>query len=78
MVLYLDQIRTKLELLHQFYFAEKEENDGTKFYSLADLKGIRNDADFAKHYLAGFYGGVPILSKYLNEQNIEEDGALGN
>jgi len=62
----------------QFYFAEKEENDGTKFYSLADLKGIRNDADFAKHYLAGFYGGVPILSKYLNEQNIEEDGALGN
>ena len=27
---------------------EKEENEGTRLYSLAELKGIRNDADFAK------------------------------
>ncbi len=49
----------------QFYFTEKDENEATKLYSLADLKGISNDADFAKQYLAGFYGGIPLLSNYL-------------
>lgn len=62
----------------QFYFAEKEQNEGTRFYSLADLKGIRNDADFAKQYLAGFYGGVPMLSEFLNDNNATNDGTLGS
>lgn len=62
----------------QFYFAEKEENEGTRLYSLAELKGIRNDADFAKQYLAGFYGGVPVLSNFLDDKNMNDDGALGN
>jgi hypothetical protein len=48
----------------QFYFAEKDEKQSTRFYSLSELKGIRNDADFAKHYLAGFYGGLPMLSAF--------------
>lgn len=51
----------------QFYFTEKNEDDSTKLYSLADLKGIRNDADFAKQYLAGFYGALPILTDYIND-----------
>ncbi|OFX23503.1 MAG: hypothetical protein A2033_16120 [Bacteroidetes bacterium GWA2_31_9] len=51
----------------QFYFTEKNEDDSTKLYSLADLKGIRNDADFAKQYLAGFYGALPIITDYINE-----------
>ena len=62
----------------QFYFAEKEKNEGTRLYSLSELKGIRNDADFAKQYLAGFYGGVPVLSEFLNEKNIENEGTLGS
>ena len=62
----------------QFYFAEKDQNEGTRLYSLADLKGIRNDADFAKQYLAGFYGGVPILSEFLNDLNAENNGTLGS
>lgn len=48
----------------QFYFTEKTEHNETKLFSLADLKGIRNDADFAKQYLAGFYGALPILADY--------------
>lgn len=51
----------------QFYFTEKSEDDSTRLYSLSDLKGIRNDADFAKQYLAGFYGALPILEDYSNE-----------
>jgi len=62
----------------QFYFAEKEQNEGTRLYSLADLKGIRNDADFAKQYLAGFYGGVPMLSEFLNYNDANNDGTLGS
>ncbi len=56
----------------QFYFTEKNEDHSTRLYSLADLKGIRNDADFAKQYLAGYYGALPILKDYklkLQDQN---------
>ena len=62
----------------QFYIAEKDINDGTKLFSLAELRGIRNDADFAKQYLAGFYGGRPLLTEFLNDNNLKNDGTLGN
>lgn len=51
----------------QFYFTEKGEDESTRLYSLADLKGIRNDADFARQYLAGFYGALPVLDEISNE-----------
>ncbi|WP_143011406.1 AAA family ATPase [Chitinophaga filiformis] len=51
----------------QFYFAEKTLLEDTKLYSLADLKGIRNNADFARQYLSGAYGALPILGNYLEE-----------
>ncbi len=57
----------------QFYFTEKNEHNSTRLYSLADLKGIRNDADFAKQYLAGYYGAVPMLEKYYSTQNSGEN-----
>jgi len=38
-------------------------------YSLGDLKGIRNDADFAKQYLAGYYGALPHLENYCSTEN---------
>ncbi len=63
----------------QFYLAEKEEDESTRLYSLAELKGIRNDADFAKHYLAGFYGSLPMLSQFYDENNIQQyEGTLGS
>jgi uncharacterized protein len=45
----------------QFYFAEKDTQEATYLFSLSDLKGVRNDADFSRHYLAGFYGALPLL-----------------
>ncbi len=50
----------------QFYFTEKTVSDETRAYSLADLKGIRNSADFAQQYLSGFYGALPQLGKFLS------------
>ncbi len=55
----------------QFYFAEKTIYEATKLYSLADLKGIRNNADFARQYLAGIYGALPILGDYLENTDLE-------
>jgi AAA15 family ATPase/GTPase len=60
----------------QFYFTEKYNETETKMYSLSDLKGIRNDADFAKQYLTGIYGGVPSLHDLINNQTRTEDGDL--
>ena len=57
----------------QFYLTEKNEDNSTRLYSLADLKGIRNDADFAKQYLAGYYGALPILEDYLQINNSKDD-----
>ncbi|MBW8683324.1 AAA family ATPase [Chitinophaga rhizophila] len=51
----------------QFYFAEKTLLEDTRLYSLSDLKGIRNNADFARQYLSGAYGALPILGNYLEE-----------
>lgn len=53
----------------QFYLTEKNDDNSTRLYSLADLKGVRNDADFAKQYLAGYYGALPILSNYITGNN---------
>ena len=57
----------------QFYFAEKNEDESTRVYSLADLRGIKNDADFAKQYLAGFYGALPVLNNYINSTSTENE-----
>jgi hypothetical protein len=53
----------------QFYFTEKSSQDETILYALSDLKGIRNNADFARQYLAGFYGALPVLGNYLEESD---------
>lgn len=56
----------------QFYFTEKTSDHATRLFSLGDLKGIRNDADFAKQYLAGFYGALPHLHKYCSSNEMVE------
>ncbi len=56
----------------QIWFTEKSQRDATILYSLADLKGIRNNADFAKQYLAGFYGALPVLGNYLTEESLTQ------
>ena len=60
----------------QFYFTEKRDNNSTRLYSLADLKGIRNDANFSKDYLVGLYGALPILENYSNQNSIQDEGTV--
>lgn len=48
----------------QIDFVEKGEDRVSIIYSLADVKGIRKDADFERDYLGGSYGAVPEVTDF--------------
>lgn len=46
----------------QILFVEKDKYGASHLYSLAEFKGVRNDASFESDYLMGRYGAVPFLN----------------
>lgn len=48
----------------QVYFVEKNEKGESNIYSLAEFKGIRNNASFEKDYIKGKYGAIPFLGDF--------------
>jgi uncharacterized protein len=46
----------------QILFVEKDKYGASHLYSLAEFKGVRNDASFESDYLMGKYGAVPFLN----------------
>lgn len=49
----------------EIWFAEKDENLETHFYSLTDFK-VRNDLDIRKNYLQGRFGAIPFMGDLEN------------
>jgi hypothetical protein len=51
-----------LDLLRrdEIWFAEKDRDQATRLYSLAEFK-VRNDLEIRKHYLQGRFGAIPFL-----------------
>jgi hypothetical protein len=51
-----------LDLLRrdEIWFAEKDHEQATRLYSLADFK-VRKDLEIRKHYLQGRFGAIPFL-----------------
>ena len=47
----------------QIWFTEKDRNQASSLYSLADISVRKNEA-FAKGYLSGRYGALPALEKF--------------
>lgn len=47
----------------QIWFVQKSEDGCSELNSLADYK-VRSDASFEKDYLAGVYGGIPLLKEF--------------
>lgn len=47
----------------QIWFVQKDEFGHSKLLSLSDFK-VRSDASFEKDYLAGVYGGIPLIKDY--------------
>jgi hypothetical protein len=48
----------------QVWFVEKDDFGASRLYSLAEFKGVRKEARFAKEYLLGQFGGVPHLGDF--------------
>lgn len=59
-LLHLDLLRRD-----EIWFAEKDENLETHFYSLTDFK-VRNDLDIRKNYLQGRFGAIPFMGDLEN------------
>lgn len=57
----------------QIWFTEKDEDGSTRLYPLVDLAPRRGEA-IARRYLAGRYGGTPILSPRRLERIAEPVG----
>ena len=47
----------------QIWFVQKDEYGYSELSALSDFK-IRSDASFEKDYLAGVYGGIPLLKEF--------------
>lgn len=54
-------LTSKLFRRDQIWFAEKDRYGATDLYSLAELKGVRKEATFAKDYIQGKYGAIPFI-----------------
>ncbi len=58
----------------QIWIVEKNEQGASQLFSLADMKGIRDNVPFEKWYLSGRFGGVPNIESlqfefdYLDEK----------
>lgn len=66
-----DLLRTDLLRKDQVCFVEKEQSGASKFYTLAEFKGVRNDSSIEKEYVAGRFGAIPFLGSFnsLFEEN---------
>ena len=52
-------------------FVDKDRKGVSSFYTLADIR-VRSDASFAKDYMAGKYGAVPVLDSKVAEGLVSE------
>ena len=65
--LYMDQVTTLMDKKFfrrdQIWFVQKDEYGYSELVALSDFK-VRSDASFEKDYLAGVYGGIPLIKEY--------------
>ena len=57
----------------QIEFVEKDKYGASHLYSLAEFKGIRNNASFEKDYFQGKYGAIPFLGNFSKLKTILSD-----
>ena len=57
----ISQLDSDLFRRDQIWFAEKNEMGETDLFSLADIKGVRNNVPFDKWYDSGKFGATPLI-----------------
>ncbi len=53
----------------QIWFVQKDEFGYSELSALSDFK-VRSDASFEKDYLAGVYGGIPLLKEFTMKEGV--------
>lgn len=53
----------------QIWFVQKDSYGYSELSSLSDFK-VRSDASFEKDYLAGVYGGIPLLKEFSMKEGV--------
>ena len=64
----------------QIWFVEKDRWGASELYSLAEYKGVRNDASYERDYITGRYGAIPFLGnleEIIGELNAETEKVEG-
>lgn len=51
----------------QIWFVQKDEFGYSELSALSDFK-VRSDASFEKDYLAGVYGGIPLIKEFMMKE----------
>ena len=46
------------------WFAQKDQESSTVYYSLSDFKGARGKIPTTQRYMQGVYGSLPITSEF--------------
>lgn len=53
----------------QIWLVQKDEYGYSELLALSDFK-VRSDASFEKDYLAGVYGGIPLLKEFEMKEGV--------
>lgn len=61
-------LSTKLYRRDQIWFTEMKKDRITDLYSLAEIKNVRANENFAKGYIQGRYGAIPCLDEKIFER----------
>ena len=48
----------------QIWFAEKNEEGSSEYYSIADIQNVRKDVPYDKWYLSGRFNAIPVINDY--------------
>ena len=51
----------------QIWFVQKDEYGYSELTALSEFK-VRSDASFEKDYLAGVYGGIPLIKEFAMKE----------
>ncbi len=62
----------------QIWIVEKNEQGASQLFSLADMKGVRDNVPFEKWYLSGRFGGVPNIESLQFELDFADEKTENN
>lgn len=67
-------LSSKIFRRDQIYFAEKNIEGSSRYFSLGEITGVRKGISYEKYYMEGAFGGTPVINEFfLNFNAIENE-----